>query len=117
MWTQRSCVGSGRTEELAKQSEIKSQAYSPGSIRELFEGMRAQVERLLLFLKSVRSAAVFIREAGDAAPHLLFQATVDTQVSILAYTMPLQQALQHVLAHPPFGRPSTLTLSGTSSTL
>lgn len=72
---------------------------------ELFEGMRAQVEQLLLFLKSVRSAAVYIREAGDAAPRLLFQATLDTQVSILAHTMPLQQSLKHVLAHPPFCRP------------
>ncbi len=69
-----------RTEELAKQSEIKGQAYTPSSVLSLFEGMRAQVERTLLFLKSVRSAAVYVRDAGDEAPRLLFRASMDTQV-------------------------------------
>jgi hypothetical protein len=70
-----------RTEELAKQSDIKGQAYSPSSVLSLFEGMRAQVERTLLFLKSVRSAAVYVREAGDETPRLLFRASMDTQVN------------------------------------
>ncbi|BDA44284.1 probable Sacsin [Coccomyxa sp. Obi] len=67
-----------RTEELAKQSEIKGQAYSPSSVRLLFDGMRTHIERTLLFLKNVRSAAVYVREAGDEAPRLLFRASMET---------------------------------------
>ncbi len=79
---QIACLLPCRTEELAKQSEIKGQAYSPSSVRLLFDGMRAHIERTLLFLKSVRTAAVYVRDAGDETPRLLFRANMETLVTL-----------------------------------
>jgi hypothetical protein len=69
-----------RTHELAQQSDIKAAAYTTSDVDSLFEGFQRQIDSCLLFLKSVRSAAVYTRGGGDEALRLLFRVTVNTQV-------------------------------------
>ena len=69
-----------RSYSCAKMSDICEQAYSPGSIRALFEGFRSQAENSLLFLKSVTELSVHVKAAGSQSPQLLFQATASAQV-------------------------------------
>ena len=69
-----------RNVSSAKTSDICEQAYSPGSIRVLFEGFRSQAENSLLFLKSVTKLSVHVKAAGSQSPQLLFQATASVQV-------------------------------------
>lgn len=68
---------------MAQQSDIKSEAYSPSNVEALFEGFLRQADRSLLFLKSVRSTAVYIQSGSDEAPRLLFRAAINTQVQAL----------------------------------
>ena len=69
-----------RNDSSAKTSDICEQAYSPSSIRALFEGFRSQAENSLLFLKSVTKLSVHVKAAGSQSPQLLFQATASAQV-------------------------------------
>ena len=73
-----------RNDSSAKTSDICEQAYSPSSIRALFEGFRSQAENSLLFLKSVAKLSVHVKAAGSQSPQLLFQATASAQVLSLS---------------------------------
>jgi hypothetical protein len=73
-------VWRARTEATAAASEIKATAYSPEAVLGIFEGLRGQLGRLLLFLKSLRSVALFVKEAGAGAPRLLCRASLEPQV-------------------------------------
>ena len=70
-----------RTNETAKMSDICERAYSPSSIRALFEGFRLQAENSLLFLKCVTKLSIHVKAAGSQSPQLLFEATASPQVS------------------------------------
>ena len=61
-------------------SDICERAYSPSSIRALFEGFRLQAENCLLFLKSVTKLSIHVKAAGSQSPQLLFEATASPQV-------------------------------------
>ena len=61
-------------------SDICERAYSPSSIRALFEGFRLQAENCLLFLKSVTKLSIHVKAAGSQVPQLLFEATASPQV-------------------------------------
>lgn len=52
----------------------------------LLEGFRAQAGAALMFLKSVRSAAVYVQDEGQPAPRLLFRASLDAQARSLPCT-------------------------------
>ena len=77
-----------RTESTAAQSEIKGAPYSPDAVLALFEGLRAQAGRVLLFLKRVRALAVYAQRPGERAPSLLFRASLDTQVAGSSFGKP-----------------------------
>ena len=90
-----------RNASSAKASDICEQAYSPSSIRALFEGFRSQAENSLLFLKSVTKLSVHVKAAGSQSPQLLFQATASAQVLLLNVSLgwplslrPLNQILE-----------------------
>ena len=69
-----------RTNKTAKMSDICERAYSPSSIRALFEGFRLQAENCLLFLKSVTKLSIHVKAASSQSPQLLFEATSSPQV-------------------------------------
>ena len=76
-----------RNDSSAKTSDICEQAYSPSSIRALFEGFRSQAENSLLFLKSVTKLSVHVKAAGSQSPQLVFQAAASPQVLSLIVSL------------------------------
>ena len=79
-WLIQACPAICRTEAAANTSEISDKPYPPDKVMHLFEAFRSQVEQSLLFLKSVMKAEVYVRNAGDAQPQLLFRASAACQV-------------------------------------
>ncbi|MCG8323635.1 MAG: hypothetical protein MI921_29340, partial [Cytophagales bacterium] len=58
-----------RTEAAAKQSEIKKTAYTIQDVEELFSLFGNQATRALLFLKSVRTVSLGVKEPNVPQPH------------------------------------------------
>ena len=73
-----------RSENAAKASEIKPEAYTADDVRRLFEQFRPRAAQTLLFLKNVRKISVYERggetDAGDGSdePRLLCEASIPT---------------------------------------
>ena len=71
-----------RSENAAKASEIKPEAYTADDVRRLFEQFRPRAAQTLLFLKNVRKISVYERggetDAGDGSdePRLLYEASI-----------------------------------------
>ena len=55
---------------------------------QLFQGLRAQLGRALLFLKSVRACALYVKDGGAYAPRLLCRASLNPQGPSQATTPP-----------------------------
>lgn len=62
-----------RTEKTAAASEIKSAAYSPADVLALFAAFQQQAGEALLFLKNLRTVGLYVQDAGDAEPRLLYR--------------------------------------------
>ncbi|WP_413166916.1 sacsin N-terminal ATP-binding-like domain-containing protein [Capilliphycus salinus ALCB114379] len=80
-----------RTEEQAKESEIRKQAFTESNVRELLEELITCGEELLLFLKSVQSIHVYeIPANGDGTREELLRITTKNYQTV-------QEARQTIL--------------------
>ena len=65
-----------RTEEAARASEIKPEAYTPNQVRSLFEQFKERATQTLLFLKNVRKIGVYERSGDSRTPKLVYEVSI-----------------------------------------
>ena len=65
-----------RTEEAARASEIKPEAYTPNQVRSLFTQFKERATQTLLFLKNVRKIGVYERSGDSRTPKLVYEVSI-----------------------------------------
>ena len=65
-----------RTEEAARASEIKPEAYTPTQVRSLFTQFKERATQTLLFLKNVRKIGVYERSGDSRTPKLVYEVSI-----------------------------------------
>lgn len=83
-----------RSEHAAASSDIKPSPCTPEQVMSLLESFKGQLPRALLFLKNVRSVAVYTRASPDAPAELLYRAAAESDGKQVNNGLVLQLSLE-----------------------